>query len=53
MTTLLAERDPLISLTRACSALGVSRANLHRRKQPSVAKPPRAKARWPRCRLLA
>lgn len=43
MTALLAERDRTISLTQACSALGVSRATLHRRKQPAVAKPPRSK----------
>lgn len=44
MTALLAARDPTISLTQACSALGVSRATLHRRKRPTVTKPPRAKA---------
>lgn len=43
MTALLAQRDPMISLTRACSALGVSRATMHRRKQPPAVKQPRAK----------
>jgi putative transposase len=43
VTALLAERDPMISLTQACSALGVSRATLHRRKQAPAVKPPRAK----------
>lgn len=43
MTELLVQRDPMISLTRACSALGVSRATMHRRKQPPAVKQPRAK----------
>ena len=43
MTALLAERHPAISLTKACSALGVSRATLHRRGAPPAVKQPRAK----------
>ncbi len=36
MTTLLAERDPLISHSRACAALDLSRATVHRRTQPKA-----------------
>lgn len=41
MIALLAERDPTIALSRACVALDLSRATVHRRQQPLTAKAPR------------
>lgn len=43
MSALLAGRDPAISLSRACAALDVSRASLHRRTHPRPARLPRTK----------
>lgn len=43
MTILLAERDPLISHSRACAALDLSRATVHRRTQPKQVRPVRAR----------
>lgn len=43
MTALLADRDPAISLSRACAALELSRATLHRKAQPARIKLPRSK----------
>lgn len=42
MNALLAERNPAISLSRACMALDLSRATLHRKARPKPAKLPRA-----------
>lgn len=44
MTTLLAERDPLISHSRACAALDLSRATVHRKAQPKRVRPVRARS---------
>jgi putative transposase len=43
MSALLAGRDPAISLSRACAALDVSRASLHRKARPQLARLPRTK----------
>lgn len=43
MSAVLAQRDPAISLSRACSALDVSRASLHRKARPKPIRPPRTK----------
>lgn len=43
MTALLADRDPAISMSRACEALELSRATVHRKSQPARTKLPRAK----------
>ena len=40
---MLAERDPLISLSRACAALDVSRATVHRKTRPKPVRPPRTR----------
>lgn len=40
---MFAERDPLISLSRACAALDVSRATVHRHTRPKPVRPPRTK----------
>lgn len=45
MSALIAARDPLVSQSRACAALGASRATLHRRSQPRVTSAPRSRTK--------